>query len=380
MNEKKQNACIYGFEPGLRNSLKEILYFAGFTNPYDVEDVSGLSRIFKTDIPDIVVISLQALDELDFHIMIGSNPQFDRMVIITGVDDVESPNLRHAIETCAMDFFLISKPYHLKRQAMAVMALNPWEEIPAMGGKIFLADPNLERRIAVARSLRIARFDVDFAVETSEIEEKVRGEHPYRVVICSEALGEENLVTIIKKISCDVEARQVPWIVYGEGKISLFKPQSGKIQEEARHTSTEFSPETIVFHVQNLLSPHIKEMRKSERIPYFTPVKVILERLNEEMWGFSSDLSENGLYIRTLVPPPPETMVTISFKPPTAEGMVKMGARVAWRKEYGSKGSPSKHPGFGVEFVRISEPDKAAVQAGYNILAQTLKKCSISND
>ena len=186
------------------------------------------------------------------------------------------------------------------------------------------------------------------------------------------SLGQEDAPAIFTRVFSKEKFKPVPWLIYETNQL-LANTKKGAAGELIK-IGSDLSPETISFHVQSIIASPMKELRKSERIPYFTPVKVIIERIREEIWGFSTDMSENGIYIRTLVPPPVGAMLTISFKAPTAEGMVQLGARVAWRKEYGSQANPSKHPGFGIEFARISEPDRAALQSGYAIMLKAIKQ------
>ena len=108
----------------------------------------------------------------------------------------------------------------------------------------------------------------------------------------------------------------------------------------------------------------------------FAPVRFQVETLRDVVWAYTRDISLNGLFIRTIVPPPPETMLTISFRPPTGEGSVQVGARVAWRKEFGSGADPMKPSGVGVQFTRVSVPDGAAIEAGYGVLGDLLDKQS----
>lgn len=363
-----KRACFFGFEPSLLSSLKEALYFAG-AEPSEVKEVSGFSKLFKTKPPDIIVMSIEALEMLDFQIMVGSDPQFDNVVIIVGVRNAYSPLLRAMLETCATDFFLTSQPYHLKRLAMAVMAQNPWTEVRGVSGNLILADENLERRIAIARSLRLAKFDVDFAGSSEELFEKLSAEHNYRMVISALNLGGEETVRVFRDVSENKEIKKVPWLLYKKGL--LLANTGTNASGELVQVGSDFSPETLTFLIREILVPPMKEMRKSKRLPYFTPVKFAVEQIQEDIWGYSTDFSENGLYVRTLVPPPPNTKLTLSFSPPMAEGAVQLGARVAWRKEFGDQCLPSKHPGFGVEFERVSVPDRAAVAAGYKILFES---------
>lgn len=371
MTTTEKKACIYGFDATFMNTLKEILYFAG-ADPFEVEDVAGISKIFKKDPPHIMVMSMEILEMLDFQIMVGSDPQFDKMALLVGVRDVNSHLLRHVLETCAADYFLMSQPYHLKRLAMAILAKNPWSEVPVSSGKLLVADANLERRIAMARSLRIAKFDVEFAESPEDLREKIDKDHPYRMIVSAMNVGMQDAIAIFRDVYGKTDHKKVPWLIYETNSLlaNIKKDDPG----EMVMVGHELSPETLSFHVQGILASPMKELRKSERLPYFSPVRFTIERINEEIWGYCTDISEHGLYVRTLIPPPADAMLTIAFKAPTAEGLVQMGARVAWRKEYGEQSHPSKLPGFGLEFARLSEPDKAAVHTGYRILQQARKQ------
>jgi CheY-like chemotaxis protein len=370
MTSGSKKAYIYGFDPSLTASLKEIMYFAG-ADPIEVEDLAGFSKIFKKEPPDLLVMSMETLEMLDFQIMVGSDPQFDKVALLVGVRDVFQTTLRKMLETCATDFFLIPQPYHLKRLVMAILSKNPWKEVPVSIGKVLLSDTNLERRIALARSLRIAKFDVSFAESAEDLRAKISSEHTFRIILSSMNIGMEDAIAIFRRAYENPEQKRVPWLIYETHEL-LANVKSDAPKELVR-IGSELSPETIAFHVQSILSTPLRELRRSERLPYFTPVKCTIERINEEIWGYSTDISEDGIYIRTLVPPPPDTMLTITFKAPTAEGMAQMGARVAWRKEYGDAGSPSKPPGFGVQIARISVPDRAAIHAGYKLLLDARK-------
>ncbi|MBW2263921.1 MAG: PilZ domain-containing protein, partial [Deltaproteobacteria bacterium] len=135
---------------------------------------------------------------------------------------------------------------------------------------------------------------------------------------------------------------------------------------------TDPNPDTVLFHVQDILKKPLKDLRKSKRMPMFTPVRFQVDTLRDSVWAYTRDISLNGIFIRTIAPPPPETMVTVSFRAPTAEGKVQVGARVAWRKDFGSTTDPMKPAGMGIQFTRVSAPDGAAIEAGHHALGELL--------
>lgn len=360
-------AHIFGFETEMTSMISEALFFAG-ADPVKFQDVTAFTKSFKMDPPSLIVIPLGAAEQLDLHVILGSDERFDKVAVLVAVDDAYEPGLRSTLENCALDYFLTSQPYHLKRLALAVMSRNPWSEAPTTSGKLILAEANLERRIGVARAMRIAQFDVSFADTTEELIERLGSDEAHSIVVANMSVASHET---FERCFKNPELRRLPWIVYADHEV-LANTEEGK-PDELVPVGKEPNPDTILFHVQDILKKPLKDLRKSRRMPLFTPVRFRVDTLRDSVWSYTRDISLNGIFIRTIAPPPPETMVTVSFRAPTAEGTVQVGARVAWRKEYGQTSDPMKPSGMGIQFTRVSAPDGAAVEAGYRALSNLLE-------
>jgi len=360
-------AHIFGFEAEMTSMISEALFFAG-ADTVKFPDIASFTKTFKLDPPTMIILPLAAARQIDLHVILGSNERFDRVAVLVAVDDPYEPGLRSMLESCALDYFLTSQPYHLKRLALAVMSHNPWSEAPTTSGRLLLLESNLERRIGVARAMRIAQFDVSFADTIEDLETRLSADGSHSIVIANQALASSEA---FRRCCKDHVERRLPWIVYTDQEI-LANTREG-MPDELVPVGRDPNPDSLLFHVQDILKKPLKDLRRSKRVPMFTPVRFQVDTLRDIVWAFTRDLSLNGIFIRTVAPLPPETMITVSFMVPTGEGTVKVGARVAWRKEYGQAADPMKPSGMGIQFTRVSGPDGAAIEAGYGALSRLLE-------
>jgi hypothetical protein len=355
-------AHIFGFEPEMTGMIGEALFFAG-AEPVKFQDVTMFTKSFKQEPPSLIVLPIGTIAQLDLHVMLGSDERFDGVAVLAAVDDPYDPRLRDTLENCALDYFVTSQPYHLKRLALAVMSKNPWSEAPTTSGKLLLAEANLERRIGIARAMRIAQFDVSFADTTEELVKRLSGDVGTTIVVANVAIASADTFA-----TCfgNTELKRVPWIVYGD-RVILANTTEGK-PDRLEPIGQEPNPDSLLFHVQDILKKPLKDLRSSKRMPMFTPVRFQVDTLRDTMLAYTRDISLNGIFVRTIAPPPPETMLTVGFRAPTGEGTVQVGARVAWRKDFGQASDPMKPAGMGIQFTRVSAPDGAAIEAGYRAL------------
>jgi len=121
----------------------------------------------------------------------------------------------------------------------------------------------------------------------------------------------------------------------------------------------------VVFSANKLLIGAGRALRRSERLPYETPVRVWISAGMVEIWGYTYNINLGGLYVRTLTPPALGTEIDLELVPPHGRGRVMVEGKVVWRQEYSpGKGYPA---GFGAQYTeeRLPVADGAALEHGY---------------
>ncbi len=267
-----------------------------------------------------------------------------------GADDVVNRDDPHA---------LISRLRHLPKEPCPMAASNR--------GVALVADNDRNRRIVVGRVLRNAGYSVTFAVSCDDIERFVK-DSPVELVVTNAGLHQSPLDAVQK-------ARQL-------GSQALFivncPPRDLKRARKAfagveRATPTDgFAPAENVLFVSNELGRGFGvNKRTSARLLFGTTVNFRGAGRESDDWGYSYNISENGLYVRTLAPPDDE-FVWLELCPPRAERRVRLVGKVAWRRGLGKGEFATVPPGFGVQIVDGAKMDLDVWLDRYQAFAEML--------
>jgi len=130
-------------------------------------------------------------------------------------------------------------------------------------------------------------------------------------------------------------------------------------------------PENIVFLANELGRGTADDQRSSRRLLYGTMVAFRCAGRDADDYGLSYNVSEGGLYVRSLAPPVEDT-VWLELRPPRTERLVRLEARVCWRRGYGGSAMATVPPGFGLEISDGSRADREAWEAGYRSFAESV--------
>lgn len=108
----------------------------------------------------------------------------------------------------------------------------------------------------------------------------------------------------------------------------------------------------------------LADKRREARVPM--QLKVDVESPNDHyLFEYSSNLSQNGIFIQTTEPLSPGTPVTMQFSLPD-KVLIRTRGEVIWAND----DADDEEPGMGIKFMGLSEADRE------NIL-NTLKKLAI---
>jgi Tfp pilus assembly protein PilZ len=109
----------------------------------------------------------------------------------------------------------------------------------------------------------------------------------------------------------------------------------------------------------------MRDGRRSERLLYGTSLRFRLAGRGNEDVGYVYNISEGGLYVRTLAPPARWDELWIEFTPPRSDRLVHLDATCVWARKYGPAGTASVPPGFGVEITGGSKADLGRYERCY---------------
>ncbi len=273
-----------------------------------------------------------------------------------GADDVVSPN----------------QPWPLTLRLRALARAERGEE-PTPRGTAVIAELDKSRRVATARALFNAGYDVRFAVTTEDAHAFSLEEAVTLVVVCTELCPDPMLLIdaavaagSVAKFIVSAEPRR-----HSELSISLARNLL------ARVTDASDPPENVVFLANELSSGMMtNNKRASPRILHGTTVRFRGEGRDEDELGFSYNVSEGGIYVRTLAPPS-DDIIWLELTPPKSSYRVRMTGQIAWRRPFGPHGKATVPPGFGAKIIDMTRNDRQRWTEGCQRVAAELLSASL---
>lgn len=252
-----------------------------------------------------------------------------------GADDVVSPERAWSITT-----------------RLRALTRDPGNDVPVDRGTAVVGEVLQSRRIATARALFNAGYDVRFAVTPEDASAFAKESQVSLVVICTE-LCEDPAELISQTEQTGSTAK---FVISAEPRKHNELSQKLAHCHSARVTDASAPPENVVFLANELAAGSMPDKRATPRILHGTTVRFRGEGREEDELGFSYNVSEGGLYIRTLAPPS-DDIVWLELTPPKGAQRVRLVGEVAWRRPFGPHGKATVPPGFGVRIIDVTKTD-----------------------
>ena len=101
------------------------------------------------------------------------------------------------------------------------------------------------------------------------------------------------------------------------------------------------------------------EKRRELRVP-LRILRVETELNGEVFFGYATNLSKTGLFIKTISPRVAGTQVRLSFTLPSGPQKINCLAEIAWGQNYTGEKGPI--PGMGLRFVEVSPESLELIQ------------------
>ncbi|MFZ5897160.1 MAG: PilZ domain-containing protein [Myxococcota bacterium] len=233
-------------------------------------------------------------------------------------------------------------------------------------GTALVAEADRTRRTTVARVLRNAGYTLRFAVTPEDTEHFVADPTLALVVVSKDLFPSAP------------ESIQAARAAGSQANFVLCSPPRDIKHDRAalqgvsgvKLTDSFAAPENVLF-VANELGGAFTNNRKSPRIPYGARVAFRSAGRDSDEYGYSYNISLNGIYVRTLAPPEDDE-VWLELCPPRIERHVRLVGRVAWRRPFNYNENATVPPGFGVEIIDGAARDRALWAEGYTRLVETV--------
>lgn len=141
------------------------------------------------------------------------------------------------------------------------------------------------------------------------------------------------------------------------------EPRQGEAQvgeQRARPAPRSPASGAVATGPQEAVKPDVaNRLRRSQRVALHADVDLFSD--SNFYTGFSSDLSDGGIFVATCNMLEPGTEVEVAF---TLPGSLRIQAKgvVRWNREYNDR-FPEVFPGVGIEFVEMAEDSRLAVHA-----------------
>lgn len=260
-------------------------------------------------------------------------------------------------------------PFGETRPLLARLRSLPREqaEPPNTGrGIALIAEADRTRRTVVARVLRNAGYAVTFAVTSDDAAQFSERGDLSLAVVNSELMPSPRPVM--------ERARQAG---SRANFILCCAPRDLRVTREELQDLTGVAavdgyaaPENVLFASNELRAGGVNN-RKSARILYGTTVAFRGAGRERDDLGFTYNVSSGGIYVRTLAPPDDDE-TWLELRPPRSDRLVRLVAKVAWRRRFNHNENATVPPGFGAQIVDGARGDLDAWTDGYATMATAL--------
>ena len=203
---------------------------------------------------------------------------------------------------------------------------KPSRQLPVACGKAVVADPDRSRCSILGRALSVAGFDVKYASDARSLEFYVKEFAPGLVVVNS-GLGDVDTMLLKERAA----GNQSAFVVMAPRRELESQQASVARLERVSVIGANATPDELLFHANAVVGPTSVERRAHRRVPFGTLVRFRSEGLDLDDIGFTANLSQGGLLVRSLAPPSSDG-VWLELRPPLEKSWVRLLGTVIWRR------------------------------------------------
>jgi DNA-binding response OmpR family regulator len=236
---------------------------------------------------------------------------------------------------------------------------------PQRRGVAIVASDDRKRRVTVGRLLHAAGYSIEFAADAAEAS-SVAQKSAAKLVVIDSGIDAAATLTQIKRAR--LTGLVANWVlVVPPRSIAQLAPLVDPLPYVALGDAFA-PPENVLFVANELARGGGNEGRGSARLLFGATVHFRIAGREEDDIGFTYNVSQTGLYVRTLVAPPAKSTVWVELQPPRSDRRVRLEGVVQWRRPFGPNDQATVPTGFGFEITDGSRADRERYAEGYKAL------------
>jgi DNA-binding response OmpR family regulator len=302
-----------------------------------------------------------SLDAEQLAVQTRARARLSKLPVLSLSDTLTNLDFASAFSWGADDLL----PIGVQRPLVARLRALPKETPTApteKRGTALVAETDQIRRTTVARVLRNAGFAVRFAVSADDAQH-FAADPTLTLVVTNKDLFPDAPSTLSAARAAGSQAN----FILCAAPRDIRQAREGLTGFTGVTVTDSFTaPENVLF-VANELTGGRTNGRASPRVPYGIRVAFRSAGRDVDDHGFSYNVSEKGLYVRTLAPPEDDE-VWLELCPPRSERRVRLVGKVAWRRPFNYNENATVPPGFGLEIQDGAAKDRALWLEGYQQL------------
>lgn len=324
--------------------------------------------------PKCIFVDGDGVDLAKTTTWIREHPLLFSTLVIAMVSDLRDSSFVRAYRSGADDVILRSNVGGVTRRIANLQQFDPSVRPSITRGRVLISHQADEQRRRLGRVLRQAGFDVHFAADAGEIVAAMASEAAPELVVVSDELLR---VPKIAQARRTASAPRTPFVVVAATASTRIMLDS-KVGQVA--TISESAPhDHLLFLANDLLRGGGRQARDSPRYLFDTICSFRSEGAFQPEHGLTYNVSETGIYVRTLDPPPKNTALRIEFRPPGTTATVHLRGTLVWVAMPG-RGARATPPGFGLRINAASSParDLEVYRRAHRTLAEVPDQLALS--
>lgn len=279
--------------------------------------------------------------------------------IVAYVQRPSADGFRDAYLAGADDVLIASDPGGLTRR-FANLEQGHSDSRPAVTqGLAVIASQHQAARRRLGRALRQVGFDVAYAADLEEVQKLLaRGDQPLLVVATGEPPA--RVATDPSETGAVGRIGELPVLFLGLDE-----------QQGLRNSSEQIVDATgrMLFFADERTKARFKDRRASARKLYSSVCSFREPGSVLPTFAITYNVSREGIYVRTLDPPRPQSMVWVELQAPTSGAPVHLRAQVVWQRLPSGRGIMPPGCGLRLDTVECPPGDLERYHKGYELLS-----------